>query len=134
MTAPWSPDIDRAVRGGPRGGSLAEWKAHSQSLLARQPCVFVRNGPISALYAALYLRRPERFHGYSLRRGTRPPGRSGPPLMTSSEDRWAWLEGSIMPRFRRYDGAGEGLRHTLTAIVREARGHAPRSAHGESLG
>ena len=299
MTAPWSPDIDRAVHEGPRGGSLSEWKEHAQSLLARQPCVFVRNGQISALYATLYLRRPElfkwaglaaiasrhirvalwplrwgaagdeidlpralgrwqalrladadrirrtnneifddifwahlvydghepgldelerlvegtpygpiadafrrmsdgrrlgpgtaeardvvwdanvrileheqrvmvqpnfdrlscayarifsfgatagldveglrrftavltSFYGYSLRRGIRRPGRSGPPLMTSFEDRWAWLEGSIMPRFRRYEGAGEGLRRTLTAIVREAR--APRGAHDESVG
>jgi hypothetical protein len=58
---PWAADIARAVEAAPRGGSLADWKAHAQSLLSRQPCVFVRNGQISALYAALYLRRPQLF-------------------------------------------------------------------------
>lgn len=300
MTAPWSPDIDRAVRGGPRAGSLEEWKAHAQSLLARQPCVFVRNGQISALYAALYLRRPElfkwaglaaiasrhirvalwplrwgaagdeidlpralgrwqalrmadadrirrtnndifddifwahlvydgdprglgelerlaegtahapiaeafrrmdagrrrlpnvpqavdmvwdanvrileheqrvmvqpnfdrlscayarafsfgatagldvdglrrlgsvltSFYGYSLRRGSRPSGRSGLPLLTSFDDRWAWLEGSIMPRFRRHEGMGDGLRRTLATIVQEARGRRPHVAPGAGV-
>ena len=30
-------------------------------MLSRQPCVFHRNGQISALYAALYLRQPQLF-------------------------------------------------------------------------
>ncbi len=59
--SPWRPDIARAIEEAPRGGSLEDWKAHAQSLLSRQPCVFVRNGQISALYATLYLRRPELF-------------------------------------------------------------------------
>ncbi len=58
---PWAPDLDGAVSRAPRGGTLAEWKGHAESLLSRQPCVFLRNGQISALYAALYLRRPELF-------------------------------------------------------------------------
>lgn len=287
MTGRWSLDIERAVCDGPRAGSVEEWKAHAQSLLARQPCVFVRNAQISALYAALYLHQPQlfkwaglaaiasrhirvalwplrwgasgeeidlprvvgrwqalrladadvvrrtnndifddifwahlvydgrasglselerlvdgtayhpiaavfkrldegrrllsgapgagdvvwdanlrileheqrtkvqpnfdrlscayarvfsfgatagldadglrrlsavltSFYGYSLRRRIWPPGRSGPPLLTSFDDRWAWIEGSIVPRFRRHEGMGDGFRRTLERVVGEA--------------
>lgn len=54
-------DLQSAVATAPRGGSVDEWKAHVESLLSRQPCVFARNGQISALYAALYFRRPALF-------------------------------------------------------------------------
>ena len=57
----WTPDLEGAISQAPRGGSVEDWKAHAESLLSRQPCVFVRNTQISALYAALYLRRPALF-------------------------------------------------------------------------
>ena len=293
---PWLPDIGRAVQNAPRGGSLEDWKGHAQSLLSRQPCVFVRNGQISALYAALYLRRPElfkwaglaaiasrhirvalwplrlgasgeeidlpralgrwqalriadadmirrtnndifddifwahlvydgdpqglaelerlvagtshaeigqafrrmdegrrllavsgttasilvwdanerileheqrvmvqpnfdrlscayarafsfgatagldvdgrrrvtsvltSFYGYSLRRRVRAAGGTRLPLLTSFDDRWAWMQGSILPRFRRHERRDEGLRRTLSAIIDEARGRSPSPA------
>lgn len=59
--APWTPDLDDARQRAPRAGSIDDWKAHAESLLTRQPCVFHRNRQISALYAALYLRRPALF-------------------------------------------------------------------------
>ncbi|MEM9481506.1 MAG: hypothetical protein AAGA58_17790 [Verrucomicrobiota bacterium] len=41
--------------------TVAEWKALTENLLTEQPCVFHRNLEISALYAGIYLRKPEWF-------------------------------------------------------------------------
>lgn len=40
---------------------MDDWRARAEGLLSDQPCVAHRNGEISALYAALYLRRPGLF-------------------------------------------------------------------------
>jgi len=57
----WTPDLEEAQRTAPRGGTISDWKGHAESLLTSQPCVYRRNGQISALYAALYLRHPALF-------------------------------------------------------------------------
>lgn len=57
----WTPDLERALSRGTPAGSVEEWKQRAEALLSRQRCVFHRNSQISALYAALYLRRPDLF-------------------------------------------------------------------------
>lgn len=55
------PRIDRALDGVDALSSVACWKERTLDLLSKQECVFHRNGEISAVYAALYLRRPELY-------------------------------------------------------------------------
>lgn len=55
----WHPDLDRATCDG--ASTVQCWRNRANDLLSRQECVFHRNGEISALYAALYLRHPDLY-------------------------------------------------------------------------
>ena len=65
------------------------------------------------------------FYSYSLARGT--ASRSGAyawPRITRFEDRWRWLEGSVVPRFRRLADDTRLLDAGLQHIANEARVYA----------
>lgn len=57
----WHPQLDLPAVGEHGLDSITAWKARAEALLTEQPCVFRRNQQITALYAALYLRRPQVF-------------------------------------------------------------------------
>ncbi len=61
------------------------------------------------------------FYGDALARGLRS-GRwpDGLPRITRLEDRWRWLEDSVVPRFRRFDADGMLLRASLDRVLDEA--------------
>ena len=60
----------------------------------------------------------------------------GPPSLTRLEDRWAWIDGAIVPRFRRYETRGRKLHRALITIVDQAEGSlaAPTPAAGPPAG
>jgi hypothetical protein len=62
------------------------------------------------------------FYGHAIRRRLRRMA-DGRPLLTSFDDRWAWIDGAIVPRFRRHEMRGIKLRQTLATIIQEAQGH-----------
>jgi hypothetical protein len=42
------------------------------------------------------------------------------PRITRFDDRWHWLEGSVVPRFRKFDGNTDLVDTTLQRIREEA--------------
>lgn len=44
------------------------------------------------------------------------------PLLTSFDDRWARIDGAIVPRFRRHEGRGDALPRALAVIIADAQG------------
>lgn len=140
----WTADLDAAVREAPRGGSVEDWKAHTEALLTRQPCVYRRNTQISALYAALYLRRPALFKwagmaafaSHHIRLALWPlrlnADRSGEVDLPRAIGRWQALRVPDVDRIRRtnngifddifwahiaYDGSADGLAELHRAIA-----------------
>ena len=48
------------------------------------------------------------------------------PTITRFDDRWRWLENSVVPRFRRLDADADLLHRTLGRVVEEAKRYADR--------
>ncbi len=48
------------------------------------------------------------------------------PTITRFDDRWRWLETSVVPRFRRLDADQDLLQETLARVVEEAKRYADR--------
>ena len=65
------------------------------------------------------------FYLHSLRRGVPHPRQVHAwPRITHFEDRWRWLETSVVPRFRRLEAAPGSIRAALRRISAEARVYA----------
>jgi hypothetical protein len=65
------------------------------------------------------------FYLYSLTRGFPHALRAGTwPRITRFDDRWRWLEASVVPRFRRFDANTHLVDASLLRIRDEARDHA----------
>jgi len=61
------------------------------------------------------------FYGYSLTRGLPTVWRARTwPRITHYDERWSWLVGSVVPRFRKLDGQAQLVRTTLDRISDEA--------------
>jgi hypothetical protein len=62
------------------------------------------------------------FYLYSLTRGVRSALRAGAwPRITRFDDRWRWLEASVVPRFRKFDGNTDLVDSRLRRIREEAQ-------------
>lgn len=62
------------------------------------------------------------FPAYSLWRGFPGAVRSrSVPSITRFEDRWRWLESTVVPRFRRLDGEVDLVARTLSRVVEQSR-------------
>ncbi|MEO7421825.1 MAG: hypothetical protein ABIU87_05455 [Ornithinibacter sp.] len=62
------------------------------------------------------------FSAYSLTGGLAAALRAGSvPRITRFEDRWRWLEGSVVPRFRRFDADPGLVDGTLGRVIDDAR-------------
>lgn len=42
------------------------------------------------------------------------------PMITKLDDRWDWIERSILPRFRRYEGSGEAIESAIQTFLVDA--------------
>lgn len=62
------------------------------------------------------------FSAYSVTGGLAAALKAGSvPRITRFEDRWRWLEGSVVPRFRRFDGDPGLVDRTLQRVIEDAR-------------
>ncbi len=62
------------------------------------------------------------FSAYALTSGLAATLRAGTlPRITRFEDRWRWLEASVVPRFRRFESDSDLVGRTLGRVVEDAR-------------
>ena len=67
------------------------------------------------------------FSAFSLTRGLESALRTRTvPTITRFDDRWRWLENSVVPRFRRLDADQDWLNQTLGRVVEEAKRYADK--------
>ena len=108
-----------------------EQRALVQPNLDRLSCAFARLFSIgSALTFEVRGARQEAlyftsFYGYALTRGVRQALRAQTwPRITRFDDRWRWIETSIVPRFRRLDADARLVDASLGRIFDQARDYA----------
>ena len=108
-----------------------EQRALVQPHFDRLSCLFARLVSLGAA-TSFEVRgvRPEvayftSFYLYSLTRGMPYALRAGAwPRITRYDDRWRWLEASVVPRFRRLDADTRLVGASLRRVVDDARVHA----------
>jgi hypothetical protein len=108
-----------------------EQRAVVQPNFDRLSCAFARLISIGAAtsFEARGLRQEfayfTSFYLYSLTRGIPHVLRARAwPRITRFDDRWYWLESSVVPRFRRFDADTRSIDSSLRRIVEDARGYA----------